>query len=188
MRVNGPTACRAVALGASFVEQDGFAHLQGLAGGRITWFEIATGGHRTDQIAARVAGEVVPLAPRFCVVDAGGNDALQDIPAATVIANLQGIYDELLEANIQPLACTIQPFANYAGWTQGRENIRAEIEAFVNASPFRVMSYSAAIGDGENPPGVATQYDAGDGLHVNVAGRLAISREAHKAFFDGGVY
>lgn len=188
MRTGGPVGCRAVALGASFVEQSGFLYLQGLAGGRIRWSTVATGGHRSDQIAARVAGEVVPLNPHFCIVDAGGNDVLQDVAAATITANLQGIYNELLAANITPLACTIQPLANYGPWTQAREDVRAEVEAFVNSGPFRVMDYATAIGDGEDPPGVAPAYDNGDGLHINLAGRLALSREAHRAFFDGAVY
>jgi lysophospholipase L1-like esterase len=185
---------RLVAIGASFVEQGGFDHLPGMLGGRVNYSKVATGGHRTDQIAARIPGEVLTLDPDFAIVDAGGNDVLQDVPNATIQANLNGIYAALEAEDVGILSVGIQVFSsNYAPTDPDthpeRIAARLALDAWIEAQGRRFFRYDDAVGDGQAPnPDLLAQYDVGDRLHLNAAGKLAQSTVAHRQLFDGRVW
>ena len=66
-------------------------------------------GERTDQILARLSTDVLAYAPGYVVVECGINDIQQDIPAATIQANLLAIYTTLLIAGVRVIATTITP-------------------------------------------------------------------------------
>jgi lysophospholipase L1-like esterase len=181
---------RLIAIGASFVEQGGFDHLQGLVGGRLVFSKVATGGHRSDQIAARVAGEVLPLNPLIVIVDAGGNDILQDVANSTIQSNLLGIYDELESAGITVHTCSIQVFdPDYSGYSADRITRRLAMNEWIRAQGRPFFNYDDAVGDGTTPnPNLNPAYDSGDHLHLNNAGDLVVSRTAHRQLFNGRTY
>jgi lysophospholipase L1-like esterase len=181
---------RLVAIGASFVEQGGFDHLQGLLGGRVKFSKVATGGHRSDQIAARIPGEVLPLNPDIVIVDAGGNDVLQDVPNDTIEANLDGIYDALESEGIDCLSVSIQVFdPDYSGYSADRITRRLDMNEWIRSQGRPFFNYDDAVGDSTRPnPELLAQYDAGDHLHLNNAGDLAVSTTAHRQLFAGRVW
>jgi lysophospholipase L1-like esterase len=189
---------RLVVIGASFVEQGGFDHLQGLLGGRVKFSKVATGGHRTDQIGARIESEVLPLNPDIVIPDAGGNDVLQDIPTATIQANLTNlIYAPLEAAGVQCMSVGMQVMPNNYAPTDTVNNVNAPariaarlaMEEWIEAQGRPFFSYGDAVGDGTEPnPQLPALYDGGDHLHLSAAGKLAQSITAHKQLFSGGVW
>ena len=66
------------------------------------------GGQRSDQIR-RLASKVFEAPLDAVLVVAGTNDVGQDVPVATTMGHLNGIYDDLLAAGILPIAATIPP-------------------------------------------------------------------------------
>ena len=172
----------AVALGASFVEQGAFSHLNGVGPGRRRWRSIATGGFRADEIRATHLPTALALEPDVALVDAGGNDALQERALALITADLEAIYTALEGIGARVLVARIQPFGNYAPTTAEAFARRAELEAYIDGLPYPAFSYAEAIGDGTDPVGTAAAYDAGDGLHLNAAGDLRCSTIAARTF------
>jgi lysophospholipase L1-like esterase len=193
MRLGGTAyrpSIRLVAIGASFVEQGGFDHLQSLLGGRVKFSKVATGGHRSDQIAARIPGEVLPLDPDIVIVDAGGNDVLQDVANATIQSNLLGIYDDLESEGIACYSVSIQVFdPDYSGYSADRITRRLAMNEWIRAQGRPFFNYDDAVGDGTTPnPNLLPAYDSGDHLHLNNAGDLAVSTIAHRQLFGGMIW
>jgi lysophospholipase L1-like esterase len=197
MRLGGSAnrrSIRLVAIGASFVEQGGFDHLQGLLGGRVKFSKVATGGHRSDQIAARIAGEVLPLDPDIVIVDAGGNDVLQDIATSTIQANLLGIYDDLESEGVQCMSVSIQVFGSLYAPTDPdtypeRIEARLAMNEWIEAQGRPFFSYDDAVGDGTLPnPELVPAYDGGDYLHLSLAGKVRQSFIAHRQLFGSRVW
>lgn len=73
-------------------------------------YEGGVSGNTTTQILARVS-EITSLNPKpgWCMVGGGINDIVSGVSAATIIANLQAIYNELNRNNIRVIATTILP-------------------------------------------------------------------------------
>jgi lysophospholipase L1-like esterase len=67
-------------------------------------------GERSDQIAARFARDVVPVAPRAVVVIAGVNDIYQGLGVDVVVRELELMYDAARSAGIAAIAGTILPY------------------------------------------------------------------------------
>lgn len=62
----------------------------------------AVGGHRTDQIAGQLAA-VIADGATACIVNGGANDFAQNVPVATVRANLIANWNTLLAAGVLPI-------------------------------------------------------------------------------------
>lgn len=176
---------RAVALGASFVEQDNFAHLQGLMGGRRLWIEKGVGGERSDQISARLTADVLDLDPLLVLIDSGMNDVIQGVAAATIQATNQAMYEACDAAGIEVVICTMQPWANYSGYNATEEAVRVAMNDWVKTRGRPYFDYDLAIGDRASPPALRSNYDSGDGIHTNVAGRVAVSAACFRQAFGG---
>jgi acyl-CoA thioesterase I len=67
-------------------------------------------GERSDQIAARVARDVVAARPAVVIVIAGVNDVYQGRSAADVQRELEAIYDAARAASIAIVAGSIIPY------------------------------------------------------------------------------
>lgn len=69
----------------------------------------AIAGQQTTQLLARVQTDVVSYKPEYCLLMAGINDVNNNVPADTIVSNLQALYRELTSAGIKVIACTMLP-------------------------------------------------------------------------------
>lgn len=85
-------------------------------------------GETTAQILARVQTSVLDLGPQFVIVLAGTNDLTADVPAATIIANLQAIYLACVRAGIHVVAIPILPRTGLSG---AQETVMRTVNAWI---------------------------------------------------------
>lgn len=71
---------------------------------------LGVNGERTDQIRARWARDVAPLAPAAVIIIAGVNDVYQGRPIDHVTTELRAMYDLAAEAGIPVVAGSIVPY------------------------------------------------------------------------------
>ena len=76
-------------------------------------------GNTTAQVLARIDTDVIALRPQYCFLIAGTNDAGQDVPSATTVANYASILGKLQGAGIVPIIGTMTP-RGFSGMTQAR--------------------------------------------------------------------
>ena len=155
-----------------------FGWVQTLMGHRFHLLRNAgVSGERSDQIRARIAAQVVPYAPEWCIVLAGTNDVLQSIAQATATANITGIYDDLLAAGIKVIACTIPP-NNSATTTAQKQTLHGTNAAIRDyARSHRgvvVVDWHAAIADANTGSPVANATS--DGTHPTAFGAYLLGR------------
>jgi acyl-CoA thioesterase I len=83
-----------------------------LAQARPEWRVLNRGvnGERADQIRARFDRDVLAASPRVVVVIAGVNDIYQGRAAASVVRELEAMYDAAREARIPVVAGSIIPY------------------------------------------------------------------------------
>lgn len=85
------------------------------------------GGNTTAQMLARLYNDIINIQdkPRYCLVLGGTNDCLGDISSASIISNLNNIYDALIENGIIVIACTILPATTINGAPSRRNTMNA---------------------------------------------------------------
>lgn len=80
-----------------------------LSNGGLRYGGVAgTGGFTSAQVISTHLPTILAAKPQFCVVHAGTNDP-GTLTLAQTIANLQSMYDQLLNAGIVPIATTMLP-------------------------------------------------------------------------------
>lgn len=133
------------------------------------FIETATGGWTT----ANLLGALPSLGSQkanFSQVLIGVNDIINSVDINTTKANLLAIAGQVPD----PRVCTILPFANYSGWTSGKEVNRVALNAWI-MSTFQYPINAEAMGTG-SPPALLPAYDSGDGLHLtNPVGDAALA-------------
>lgn len=95
-------------------------------------------GDRTSQIAVRVPN-VIATGSKMCVVLGGTNDATDLIPASTVIANLDGIYNSLIAAGLVVIGIPILPRGGAATLTSPQLAIVNQVNAWIRGQISRPM-------------------------------------------------
>jgi len=114
------------------------------------------------------------------VNDIGGSNA----SAATVT----GAYDTLIaQARAQGLkvyGATITPFGGNTYYSAAHESVRQSVNTYIRSGKFDAfIDFDAAVRDASNPPRVQTQYDSGDGLHLNPAGYQKLADTVNLTLF-----
>lgn len=103
------------------------------------WFPYANNfgysGETTETIKTHVS-DVIAVAPDYCVVLIGINDIAAADPFATITANLQEIYDGLLNAGITPVAMTIWP-EDYASITADERKVKYRVNTWIRETCLR---------------------------------------------------
>lgn len=124
------------------------------------------GGNTTAQMLARISTDVLAYTPGWVVVLGGTNDASNGVAAATTIANLKSIFQQILATGAKVVACTITP------------------SDYINAN----SAYQLAAGDVNNWIRAYSQATAGMVL-CDWAGYLANPADGTPltAFFQGSV-
>ena len=126
-------------------------------------------GERSDEIAARLARDVIDLAPVAVVIIAGVNDVYQGRTADHVTAHLRTMYDRAAHAGIRVVAGTIVPYNTAtADQNERMHHINAWIQRQVRTDPaVAVVDTRAAVAAAGNTDRLA---ETPDGLHPSPMG------------------
>lgn len=68
-----------------------------------------TSGNTSAQMLARFAADVVAQNPDICIIECGGNDAFNNLPYTTTMANIQSMVDLCTSNNITPIIMCCNP-------------------------------------------------------------------------------
>ena len=126
-------------------------------------------GERSDEIAARLARDVIGLSPAAVVIIAGVNDIYQGRAVEHVTAQLRTMYDRAAHAGIRVVAGSIVPY-NTATAVQNERmhTINAWIQRQVHADPaVAFVDTRAAVAAAGNTDRLA---ESPDGLHPSPRG------------------
>lgn len=73
-----------------------------------------------------------------------------------------------------PHFCTILPYVS-GGSTQQQTN-RIDANTLLKAAYPNTFDADPVLGDGQDPPELHSDFDSGDGVHLNSAGKLALAQ------------
>lgn len=154
----------------------------GIAGNRLTAEEVGeSGSRRFDSDALQVPGVTDVL------INFGINDlilgAMGGQPAATaeeLIAGFTGLADRARAAGLRIHAATIGPYAGcvYPGMPLAEtQPTRHAVNEWLRATDVfdSVFDVDRAVADPDRPDYIRTDFDSGDGMHLNDAGAAAMA-------------
>jgi lysophospholipase L1-like esterase len=142
-------------------------------------------GETAAEVAARV-GSVIAAAPDVCVVNGGGNDAIQKLSSDVTIAALRSAYEALIAAGILVVALPIFPQGAswWAAMTEGEattqrlriNRVNRWIRQYCRETAGIVMADpNGALVDVTDADSVGVEaMFASDGLHLSVKGAMHI--------------
>lgn len=78
---------------------------------------------------------------------------------------------------LRVVGATITPYGGHPAWTEAREAVRQEVNAFLRQGGLfdAVADFDAAVRDPADPYRIRPAYDPGDHLHFNDAGMRAMA-------------
>jgi lysophospholipase L1-like esterase len=126
-------------------------------------------GERSDQIAARVARDVIDQSPAAVIIIAGVNDVYQGRTADHVTGQLRTMYDRAAHAGIRVVAGSIVPYNTATADQNDRmRRINAWIREQERSDPaIAFVDTRAAVAAAGNPDRLA---DSPDELHPSPRG------------------
>jgi len=116
-------------------------------------------------------------------------EGVNDIGASNVSAStLTSAYDTLIaQARGQGLrvyGATITLFGSNTYYSAAHESVRQSVNTYIRSGKFDAfIDFDAAVRDTSNPPRLQTQYDSGDGLHLNPAGYQKLADTVNLSLF-----
>ena len=134
-------------------------------------------GERTDQVILRLS-EVTTSGALHCYVLVGINDCTQNIPASTIIGNLNLIYQTLLAAGITVHARTLIGYGSAAGVTTAQISAMNTVNAWIrrqsNNPGIYVVDYHSFMQDPASATGLnlAANMDASNTVHPSPTGSI----------------
>lgn len=146
-----------------------------LSGGRcrmVRGGNAGIAGQTIDQIAARVASDILPLGVDYCIVHGGTNSITTRTPAQ-IITSIEGIGNALLAGGVTPVLTTVLP-RNASGTAVPEINYRiADLAArrgwlLIDFYPVLIDTVTGGILAAYSP----------DGLHPNEAGARLLGQRA----------
>lgn len=172
------------------------------ASGYLTWLNAWLGqrveivnprnapvpGNTTADVLARLDTDVTPYAAGVAVVLLGTNDIAAGTASATIIANLETIYDRLRAAGSTVIACTILP-RNRSDDSDAKRTALREVNTWIRSycqttrgailADTHARLVNPSTGRALGNPSVASQWFA-DGIHPNPDGAHAIASELYR--------
>lgn len=143
---------------------------------------LGTGSQTSSQIAARIARDVVGLAPCAAILEGGVNDIGTGGDLETFRANWATILDAVTAAGIIPIVLKILPWTNGSNTQlQQRDNWNAHLVEIVHRYPTAILvDLSSAVGqfrvggDAGNLWDIQPAYTM-DGAHYTAAANAVIA-------------
>lgn len=103
-------------------------------GQALTWVRNAgVGGNTTAQMLARIQNDVIAYSSDWVFIGGPTNDMANDVPAATTIANLTAILDQLAAAGRRVLILTAPPSQSYS--TATRRAAVSDVNRWIRSLP-----------------------------------------------------
>lgn len=168
------------------VEQGAFSHVPGFIGGKMTCVDAGVGGNTTTDVLARVEADAFALNPTHVLFDIFLNNIiLNEDTAEEITPDLDTLLDLTIAEGAQPIFCTGQPYAEYAGWTTEGEATKQTVNTHIRNYDYPCFEYELVTGDGENPSALLAGFDFGDHLHLSNAGDRACSEAFVNQIFNG---
>lgn len=130
-------------------------------------------GQRSDQIAARIATEIVPAGVDVCVINSCfWNDIAQAYTTTHTQTQIAAMCEELIAANIMPVICTPTPDA-ITGGTSARKLYMSTMAAWVRwygkQNGYPVVDYMSGLIDPATGA-ISSTYNLDNSVHPNPAG------------------
>lgn len=154
--------------------------LEGLL--NVTVFNRAVSGERTDQMDARWATDISPLAVRckYAVIQGGVNDFGQSRALAAVQASVTSMHNKAIADGLIPVHFTCTPSTGITDVAADEVNRKA-FNDWLRSSGWSVVDIAAVVDPG-NTGALLPQY-AGDGTHYNASAKRSIGIVAASAPF-----
>lgn len=118
-------------------------------------------------------------AVRSVVVFEGVNDISRGYytSAKPLISAYKTMIKKAHAKKLKMFGGTLTPFGSYPTWTEEREEIRQQVNAWIRTSKAfdGVIDFDRAVRDPDIPEQLSATYDHGDHLHLNDAGRRKLA-------------
>lgn len=143
----------------------------------IPWDNVAVSGRNSAQILEQLHQNFRPGDHDLVLVSIGANDGARDL--SWTQRNVDALSRTVRGAGADLVIFTEPPLRGYAGFSN-REGAVARSEAHRRwvmdggARATHVVDLHRVIGSGSG--GIKPEFNAGDGLHPNRAGRIAMAR------------
>ena len=152
----------------------------------IDW--VATGGHTVPDLLQRVEKDVIARKPTIVVVQIGCNDSRR-IPAEEFRSSLEELIDQLQNAGIQVIQCTLTSLGEKHDGTNPADE---KLEEFAKIQREVARSKNVPINDlrkafvdywkAHNPENKSSGILTYDGNHFNDAGHEFVAQQMLKKF------
>jgi hypothetical protein len=110
---------------------------------------------------------------------AGINDIIANVQAPAIFEALMFQAEQATQSGVEPVLFRVLPFGASAQYTAAREAVRVELNAMIDRSGYKVVDTSI-VSYGTS---IKSQYDYGDGLHLNQAGQESIGESVDQTYF-----
>lgn len=110
---------------------------------------------------------------------AGINDIIADLPASTIQEAMQFHLDQITQAGVEPVFMKITQFGASTSYTPSREAVRKEVNDWTETTGYPVVD-TEWVGSGIY---IRSEYDYGDGLHMNALGYVETARLIQRDYF-----
>jgi lysophospholipase L1-like esterase len=124
---------------------------------------------------------------RTLVVFEGINDIIKGVPQTGDPAAFADAYRTVVSRaharGIKVVGVTLTPFRGFSAYTDARESVRQNINAFIRTGGAfdAVADADAAVRDPADPARIRPAYDPGDHLHFDDAGMAAVADAVRRA-------
>lgn len=173
----GPEAV-GIVVGDSLTAHDGYRRaLAGLTPYR-SWDNVSEVGAGAGRILELLREANVEMGPGDAVVLAGVNDIASGRSLGTIQARLLDIYSHLKSFGYRVIVVTTLPWAGYTSWTAEKGQKQQALNAWLKeqARLGVVDCVVDAFPAFSNQGRLRSEYDQGDGIHLNQAGQVALGR------------
>lgn len=165
-----------------------FAELAG-----VTYQNMAGGSETAAGLRARFVEDVVDLNPEAVVMLVGVNDVHLLVPESEYIADMRWMLDTAEANGITPYVFKILPWtsgtpekmANWESFNASLESLVAEYESAVLLDATEELGQEDPAGPAGNLWDIKTEYDSGNGVHINEAARAVLAQLLFEAL-EGG--
>lgn len=107
----------------------------------------------------------------YVIVWGGINSVRADVSAASIISDLQDMYDVAHAMGMIVIAVNISPFKTSIYWTSGRQAVLDTVNSWISTSDadYKIDVYSP-LESSSSSDTLLSAYDSGDHLHLSAYG------------------
>ena len=165
---------RVVCLGDSITAHGGYpAALQGLLPAGSGADTLGYPGAGTAAIQGHI-GEALAGAPTDLVLLAGANDIASGRKISTSLSNITAMVSSAKAKGVRVILVTLTPWAAHTRYNGAKTSSLVNAIIRMQDLPSVVVVTTDKLGNSMG--GLKSEYDSGDGLHLNNAGQAALGK------------